>query len=123
MSITAITWPCHQKAVYWPPGSEESGGTDFDDYGQPQYADAVEIDCRWDDVTEEIILADGTRDLSQAVVIVDREVSVRGVLWLGELVDVEDEDVPKNNSGAFEIKRVDKNPDIDNVETLIRAYL
>ena len=123
MSITAITWPCNQKAVYWPPGSEETGGTDFDNYGRPLYSDAVEIDCRWDDVTEEIILADGTRDLSQAVVIVDREVSVRGVLWLGELVDVEDEDVPKNNSGAFEIKRVDKNPDIDNVETLIRAYL
>ena len=42
---------------------------------------------------------------------------------VGELVDVEDEDVPKDNEGAFEIKRVDKNPDIDNVETLIRAYL
>ena len=123
MSITAITWPCKQKAVYWPPGSEETGGRDFDDYGQPLYADAVEIDCRWDDVTEEIILADGTRDLSQAIIIVDREVNVRGVLWLGELVDVEDEDVPKNNEGAFEIKRVYKNPDIDNVETLIRAYL
>lgn len=118
-----IDWPCVQKAVYWPPGSEETGGSDYDDYGRPQYAQAVEIDCRWDDRNEEMIFADGTRDLSRAQVITDQEVSVRGVLFLGELTDVDDLDDPKNNEGAWEIRRVDRNPDIDGEDTLIRAYL
>lgn len=118
-----IDWPCNQKAVYWPPGSEETGGSDYDDYGNLQYAQAVEIDCRWDDRTEEILLADGTRDLSRAQVIVDRDVSVRGVLWLGELADITDLDDPKENEGAYEIRRVDKNPDVDGTDTLVRAFL
>jgi hypothetical protein len=109
--------------VYWPPGSEETGGRDYDDYGKPLYAQAVEIDCRWDDKTEEMIMGDGTRDLSRAEVIVDREVLIRGVLLLGELSDVGDLDNPKKNEGAYEIRRVDMNPDSDAEETLIRAFL
>jgi len=118
-----VDWPCQQKAVYWGLGSEETGGRDYDDYGKPLYSQAAEIDCRWDDSTEEILMADGTRDLSQAQVMVASEVNVRGVLWLGLLVDVVDLDDPKNNEGAYEIRRVDKNPDIDAEDTLEIAYL
>jgi len=118
-----IDWPCVQTAVYWPPGSEETGGKDFDDYGKPMYATAVELSCRWDDMTEEILRADGTTDLSRAQVIVDQDVSVRGVLCLGELTDMDDLDDPKENEGAWEIKRVDKNPDIDGEDFLVRAFL
>jgi len=118
-----IDWPCVQKAVYWPPGSESTAGLNYDDYGQPLYAQAVELNCRWDDGDEEIVMADGTRDLSRAQVIVDRDVSVRGVLFLGELTDVSDLDNPKENEGAWEIRRVDKNPDIDGEDFLVRAYL
>jgi len=118
-----IDWPCVQTAVYWPPGSEDSGGVDYDDYGVPQYATAYEISCRWDDATEEMVLADGTRDLSQAQVIVDQDVSVRGVLCLGELTDMDDLTDPKSNDGAYEIRRVEKNPDIDGEDTLVRALL
>jgi len=118
-----ITWPCNQKAVYWPPGSDETGGQDFNDYGQPLYSTAVEIDCRWDDVSEEILLPNGDRVMSRAIVIVDREVKIAGVLWLGNIADVTDEDDPKLNDNAFEIRRVDKNPNIDADEMLVRAYL
>jgi len=118
-----IDWPCEQTAVYWPPGSEETGGFDYDDYGKPQYAQAVEVSCRWDDISEEIIMADGTRDLSRAQVIVDQDVSIRGVLFLGELTDVGDLDNPKENEGAWEIKQVNKNPDIDCEDFLVTAYL
>jgi hypothetical protein len=117
------TWPCKQKAVYWPPGSEATGGRDFDDYGRPMYTTAIEIDCRWDDTTEAILLPNGEQVMSRAIVIVDREVKNGGVLWLGNLVDVTDVVNPKKNDGAFEIRRVDKNPDIDANETLVRAYL
>lgn len=118
-----ITWPCKQKAVYWAPGSEETGGTDYDDYGKPLYSSPVEIDCRWDDITEEIVMSDGSRDLSRAQVIVDRVVKIRGVLWLGNLVDVTDSNDPKNNDDAYEIRRVDQNPDVDGREILVRAFL
>lgn len=117
-----ITWPCKQTAVYWPPASDE-GGVDFDDYGKPQYGTAVEISCRWDDIVEEVVMADGTRDFSNAQVIVDQIVKVRGVLWLGVLTDVDDLDDPKANTNAFEIRQVLKNPDIDGRKTLVRAVL
>ena len=118
-----IDWPCVQKAVYWPPGSEETSGQDYDSYGSPLYAQAVEINCRWDDRTEEMVMADGTRDFSRSQVIVDQDVSVRGVLFLGTLANVGDLDNPKNNEGAYEIRRVDKNPDIDAEDFLVRAFL
>jgi len=121
--MEAITWPCNQKAVYWAPGSEESGGVDFDDYGTPQYSSPVEIDCRWDDIDEEIISPTGDVTMSKAVVIVDREVKKRGVLWLGELSSVEDEDNPENNENAWEIIKVAQTPDVDGEEKLIRAFL
>jgi hypothetical protein len=118
-----IDWPCVQKAVYWPPGSEATAGTDYDDYGNLQYGIAAEVDCRWDDKAEEVIMADGTRDMSRAQVIIDQDVSVRGVLFLGELADLSDLDNPKNNEGAFEIRQVTRNPDIDGEDILIMAYL
>jgi len=121
--MTAITWPCKQTAVYWPPGSEETGGRDFDDYGKPMYSTPVEISCRWDDKTEEMVMADGTRDLSRAEIIVDRVVKVRGVLLLDSLENVSDLNNPKNNDGAYEIRRVDQNPDVKATKTLIRAFL
>lgn len=120
---TYVTWPCVQKAVYWPPGSEETGGRDFDDYGRPLYGQAAEIDCRWDDKSEEMVMGDGTRDICRAEIIVSTEVSVRGVLFLGELTDVTDLQNPKNNEGAGEIRRVDQNPSVDGDEILIRAFL
>jgi hypothetical protein len=87
------------------------------------YAQAAEIDCRWDDITEEMVMADGTRDLSRAQIMVTEDVVVRGVLWLGELTDVSDLLNPKNNAGAGEIRRVDRNPDVDANETLVTAFL
>lgn len=118
-----ITWPCKQTAVYWPPGSEETGGRDFDDYGKSLFSTPVEISCRWDDVNEEILLSDGERVMSRATVIVDREVKLRGVLCLGTEAEMTDLINPKKNEGAYEIRRVDKNPDIDGRDTLVRAFL
>lgn len=122
---TYVDWPCNQKAVYWPPGSESTSvARDFDDYGKPLYADAVEIDCRWDDCDEEITLPDGKREFSTSKVIVDRDVSLRGVLWLGELADVTYLDAPKDNEGAFEIKKITRTPMVDEGdEFLVRAFL
>jgi hypothetical protein len=112
-----------QKGVYWPPKSEETGGQDFNDYGQPQYADPVEIDCRWEDVAEEFIGPTGLREVSRSMVYVDRDVKPGGVLLLGELAGVADLASPKNNDGAWEIRQFDKTPNLRATEFLRAAYL
>lgn len=112
-----------QKAVYWAPGSKTTGGRDFDDYGQPMYSAPVEIKCRWSDVAEEYVAADGTRQVSHSKVIVDRDVSLGGMLLLGELADVGDVNNPKNNDGAWEIRRFDKVPWLEGDEFLRTSYL
>ena len=112
-----------QKAVYWAPGSEAIGGRDYDDYGQPMYATPVEIDCRWEDVAEEYVATDGTRQVSRSKVYLDRDVKNGGVLWLGKLADVTDLTSPKNNNNAWEIKRFDKIPWLEGEEFVRTAYL
>ena len=122
--MTFIDWPLNQKAVYWPPESSESAGDDFDNYGQPQVSLVpVLISCRWADIREQYIDAQGTVKLSRSVVLVDRDVVVGGILMLGELADITDAVNIKENSNAWEIKRFDKIPDIDAEEFLGKAFL
>jgi len=109
--------------VYWPPGSDESGGSDYDEYGKPLYASPVEIDCRWEDIIQEFVDERDETTFSRSLVYVDRDVKLRGVLFLGELTDVTDLVNPKSNEGAWEIRRFDKLPNLRNTETLRTAYL
>ena len=105
-----------QKAVYWAP-------VELDEFGKPGWDDPIEIDCRWEDVTEEIIAPDGERVLTRAKLIVDRDLEIKGVMWLGELDDVIDEDNPKDNDDAWEIIQVMKTPDFKGRKYLREAYL
>jgi hypothetical protein len=99
-----------QTAVYWAPGSEDSGGSDFDEFGKPQYATYVQITCRWEQTNEEYIDAKGTQRVTTAVVYTDEDVIPGGVLMLGVLADVTDVSVPKNNANAAEIMAFEKQP-------------
>ena len=111
-----------QTCVYWPLANSDSGGLAYDDHGQPAYGDAVEKSCRWQDVCEEFVSVDGTKQVSKSKVFVDGCV-VGGVLMLGELTDITDATYPLNNSGAHEIQRYDSIPNLKNTETLYVAYL
>lgn len=112
-----------QTAVYWALEGAESGGNDFDDFGQPLLTTPIEIKCRWEAKTVEFIDAKGTRQLSNAVVYVDQDVDVGGVLMLGELTDIVNEDTPKENDDAWEIRRFDDLPNLKATEFLKTAYL
>ena len=118
-----ITRMLKQTAVWWPLSSAESAGIDYDNYGQPVVADPVEIDVRWEDVSEEFLDRNGTVQLSRARVYVDRDVEVGGILMLGELTDITDENNPKENDNAWEIRRVEKLPNLKNTEYLRTCYL
>jgi len=112
-----------QTAVYWPPQSSDNSGEHFDNYGVPQVSAPIEIDCRWEDVVEEFVTSDGTQQLSNAKVYVDRDLSVGGILMLGEIADITDPTNIKDNDGAWEIRRFDKLPNFKASEFLRTAFL
>lgn len=112
-----------QTAVYWPLANTDSGGLVYDDYGQPQHSDPVEISCRWEERTEEFVGLDGTTIMSKAVVYVGQDLSIGGLLMLGTLSDITNETTPRENSGAWEIKGWSKIPTLKATHFLRQAYL
>ncbi len=112
-----------QTAVYWALEGSESGGNNYDEFGQPQYTEPIEISVRWESRTAEFLDAQGTRVLSNAIVYVDQDVDITGVLMLGELVDITDEDNPKENDDTWEIRRFEKLPNLKNNEILRTVFL
>ncbi len=121
--MSLITRMRKQTAVYWALQGVESGGDDYDNFGQPQYTDPEEIECRWESITIEFLDAQGTRQLSNARVYVGQDVDIGGVLMLGELADVTDENNPKENDDAWEIRRFEKLPTLRNTEILRTVFL
>ena len=55
--------------------------------------------------------------------IVDRDLEVGGIVMLGELTDVTDNDIPQNNSGAWEVRQTRKTPNIRGNKFLREALL
>lgn len=105
-----------QTAVYWPPSI-------LDAKGKPTWGTPCEIACRWTDAIEEFIDPDGERQLSRGKMIVDRDLKVKGVLFLGTLSTVQDLDDPKKNDNAWEILQTKKTPDFKGRKYLRQVYL
>lgn len=95
-----------QRAVYWPPGQP-------DRYNNLTYGEAVEVRCRWDDEHVEYLTQAGDRQISNATVMVDRDMVPGGMLWQGKLEALVDPTVPSNNPQAYTIQKFEKNPDVD----------
>ena len=121
--MSIITRMRKQTAVYWALEGVESGGDDYDNFGQPQYTTPVELTVRWEARTEEFLDSQGTRVLSNAIVYAGQDVDIAGVLMLGELTDITDADNPKENDDAWEIKRFEKLPNLRNTEFLRTVFL
>ena len=110
---------CTQTAVYW--------GTPVEDgRGSLKYTDAVEIKCRWEDVKQVAKSSTGKEFLSNAQVWILQDVDEDGMLYLGELDDL-DSDAAENpalQDGAFTIGKFEKIPALRNVDDFVRkAYL
>jgi len=121
--MSLITRMRKQTCVYWGLASTASGGIDYDGYGQPQYTAPIQITCRWEESVQEFLDMSGARQLSNAVVYPELDVVLGGVLMLGTLADVTDEDNPKENDNAWEIRRFDKLPTLRATEFLRTVYL
>jgi len=95
----------NQVAVYWAPAAQTT-----DKYGQPLWAEPVQINVRWTDVSIQFLDSEGNTLMSTAEVNLDQDVEVGGVLFLGLLTALTDRDNPKENLNAWEIKRYEKLP-------------
>ncbi len=111
-----------QTCVYWAPLGVESGTQAFDRYGQLQFADPIEKDCRWEDTAETFTNEKGVQESSNALVMVD-DVLVGGLLMLGELTDIVDSANPRNNAGVWEIRKKERIPDFRGTIMYEWAYL
>jgi hypothetical protein len=106
----------NQKAVYW-------GTPAGDGYGGFTFADPVELDCRWEDKTELFVSPAGEETPSQAVVYLPQDVDVGGYLFLGALDDINSDQDPQGQDGAYRIKQVYKTPDIKGKDFLRKVWL
>lgn len=105
-----------QTAVYWAPSGRDT-------HGQRTYATPVEIACRWDDRAVEFLNPQGERLISSAVVGISEVLKLGGILRLGLLTDLTDEDNPRANSDVWEIRQLSAIPTFDGDETFREAFL
>lgn len=91
-----------QDAVYWAPAG-------IGDDGSATYGTPIAIKCRWDEMQTQFVAGDGSQRVSLAVVMVDRDLQLDGVLWLGLLTDPGlNQADPFDNAGAYEIQGLSK---------------
>ena len=109
----------HQKAVYWASPTK-------DGYGGYTWNDPIEINCRWEDICKVIMDARGKEIISTAKVFVSQDLGKQGMLYPGYMANLTASQLadPKTISDAYEIKRFDKIPSIDEEDLFLRrAYL
>lgn len=70
-----------QKAVLW-------AANGFDNHGDVKVDAAAEIDVRWEEGQKEALDSLGNRIAIEATVVVDREIIIGSIMWLGEKADL-----------------------------------
>lgn len=104
------------EAVYWPPSHEDNTGRD-------SFGDPIQIKCRWEEKAEQYMTPGGSTQVSKAVVMVDRDLELDGVLWEGNLGDVTDLDNPFALDKAWKIQALSRIPNRRQTKYLRQVYL
>lgn len=97
--------------VYWPPGS-------LDKFGRRTPGTAVELKCRMSRKSKSVTTANGKELNVDATVYLDTAIEIDGYIWEGLLVDK-----PSTPPDENRIKGVDKTDDVDQTETVYKAYI
>jgi len=116
MAMRILTKMLKQTGVYWAsPTSDGRGGT--------QTSFPVEIDCRWEDMVQEIKDDEGKIHISKALVYTDREVDVGGFLYKGTLASLNNDINPSTNRDAHIILKYGEIPTLSASQVLRSAWL
>ena len=113
--MSLITRMCRQDAVLWTQSKADA-------FGRLGYAAPVQIRVRWEDSQKEFIGANGTKQISQAVVYVLQDVKPGDMIKLGTLTTSTNAN-PQKELGAKEIKAFDKLPTLRATQNLRTCYL
>lgn len=91
-----------------------------DGYGGHTFGSPTPIKCRWEDRTERFMsMLDRKEIVSNSIVYIDRNLKVGDYLFEGTTVGAD----PTVISGAQQIKRFDKTPNLRNLLLVRKAYL
>ena len=110
---------CVQTAVYW--GNPKNGG-----FGQKEFDKPIEIKVRWTDKAQIVRTGDGKEIACLAKVLVQQDLMMEGLLYLGSLSDFTPLELvnPQDLTGVLEIKAFDKIPLLKSTDKFVRtAYL
>ena len=110
--MTDRTRQMNQSATYWAPGVN-------DGFGGIVYNDSKVIDCRWQDKQELFRDAQAREVMSSAVVYVDEELEIGGLLVLGDFYEA----VDPQAIGAREIRMTGKTPNLRANQDLNKVWL
>ncbi len=114
-----------QTCVYW--GNPTPNGR-----GGYTYDDAVELDCRWEEMYQVVTDARGVEVTSRALVYLEQDVDYEGMLYLGTLDDLYDQaessadaiSDPTQYANTFVVKRFEKIPALGSTTVFVRkAFL
>ena len=94
---------CVQDAVYW-------GNPKPDGHGGMTYDAPRAIKCRWDESSTVISDAEGVEFRPKVTVLVTEELTLRGVLALGDISQIPSDTLPSEVEGAYEIRTKDRIP-------------
>lgn len=101
--ISFVESVCVQTAVYWAPAGNNGFGKTF--------AAPVEISCRWDDVSEQVIDQQGQETMSKAKLLLTGDVIEGGFMYLGTLDDLDSSPQdPREFPSAYPIIQVLRTP-------------
>ncbi|MFP4046757.1 MAG: hypothetical protein ACLFT4_03240 [Bacteroidales bacterium] len=109
---------CNDTAVYW-----ENLGPDG--YGGILYGSPEEIDCRWVESKELVLDENGREVVSNANVLVKKDLTEGGFLYHGTLndLDSDEQEDPKKKHTAYQILRFIKIPSINKKVYKRKAFL
>ena len=110
-----MTWfkrTLRQKATYWGPPQKDA-------WAARTYPSPATLSCHWEEKARLFIDKTGEQSHSHAVVLLETEVLVDGMLYLGE----SDEDDPANQDGADVIRMTERVPTIRGNVISYRALL
>ena len=114
--MSLITRCQKQTLVYWPPnGTTQSG--------QPIWGSPVNVKCRWDNNSKQIVTPTQGVVLCRAQIITEYLLAVGGIVALGTLDTISYWADPKANPGAYEIISAMSTPNLRNTEVLYEVYV